>query len=501
MSRPTQDRRAGIDIPPDSVIAIDGPAGSGKSTTAREVAQRLGLLYIDTGAMYRALTLAALAAGIAPQDAGALEDLLSRSELALAPDRQGTRVRWNGRDVTQEIRAAEVEQHVSAVSSHAGVRRLMVARQRALGRDRGVVMEGRDIGTVVFPLATAKIYLDASLEARARRRLRQQRQLGRQDADLATLIAEMETRDRLDRERSESPLQIAPDAVVIDNSELTVAEQVDRVLAAVGRVVADKTPRPSPPDSPTRRLGPRYRFAYAVMKAAGRFHGLKIYGRHHLDQPVGVIIAPNHVSNWDPPMLGAALGNMGAVRSVAKEELFRNPLSRAFYTFLDAVPIKRSIYDKAAFDRAARFLRSGSNILFFPEGMRRVFGSPGPVRNGLGMIMQRTGAPAVPVWFRGTIEPLPGGNPRAPLEVWFAPPVRLFALPALLREIDEREVNRRVARLFEAIYREMQERSFARNPMTDRERELAAAQVERVRRKEERTFGERRRRREAEAAT
>ena len=470
------------------VVALDGPAGSGKSTTARRLAERLGLLYVDSGAMYRALTLAALEAGRDPADAAQVLPLLRDARLELRPARRGVQVLWQGRDVSEAIRSPEVDAGVSLVAAHPAVRRWMVERQREYGRRTGVVMEGRDIGTVVFPLATVKIYLEASAEARARRRLQQYRQQGRRDVTLAETLRQLEERDRLDSQREESPLSIAPDAVVLDNSELSVTGQVDACLEIVRRVLADKTPADPPPDSPSRRLGPRYRFAYAVMGALGRFHGLRVYDRENARRPEGIIIAPNHVSNWDPPMLGAALRDLGAVRSVAKEELFANPLSRALYTFLDAVPIKRSIYDAAAFDRAAAFLRSGANIVFFPEGMRRVFGEPGPVRNGLGMIMQRTGAPAVPVWFRGTLEPLPGGNPRAPLEAWFAPPVRLYALPALRERMDERAVNRLVARLFEGIYRELQARSFARVPMTDRERELAAARVEQVRRKEQTTF-------------
>ena len=120
--------------------------------------------------------------------------------------------------------------------------------------------------------------------------------------------------------------------------------------------------------------------------------------------------------------------------------------------------------------------------------MRRVFGEPGPVRNGLGMIMQRTGAPAVPVFFRGTLAPLPGGAPRSPAEVWFAPAVRLHALDALRDRMEPRRPEPRIGRLFENIYRELQARSFALHPMTDQERELAASQVESVRRKEARTF-------------
>jgi cytidylate kinase len=474
-------------------VAIDGPAGSGKSTTARALAERLQLLYVDTGAMYRALTWAAAREGIDPADGPALAALLQAAELDLDATGGETVVTWNGRDISAEIRTPEIETQVSAVSAHAEVRRALVALQRAMGRERGVVMEGRDIGTVVFPLATAKIYLDASLEARARRRLRQHKRRG-VELDPEVVLNEVAERDRKDSERAESPLTIPPDAMVVDNSDMGPAEQLDVTTEYVLMQVEDKAPHPRE----RRGLGTvsfRYKIAFSIFGAIGRFMGVKVYGRENLGYRQGIILAPNHVSNWDPPVLGAAIADLAPLRSVAKEELFANPFTKALYVFLDAVPIKRSIYDASAFDRAAGFLEAGANILFYPEGMRRVFGTPGPVRNGLGMIAQRSGAPIVPAWYRGTLAPQPGGSRRAPLEVWFAPPVRLYALPTLRERFTERQINKQVARLFERIFLDLQERSFSRQPMTDWEREAAARQVDKVRRKEQKTF----KRRSAEA--
>ena len=165
-----------LPLPPDAVIAVDGPAGSGKSTTAKALAERFDLLYIDTGAMYRALTLAGLRQRLDLADAVRMEALLEEADLELLPGRGEVLVRWNGQDVSQAIRTPEVDAAVSLVSSHPGVRRVLVRRQQEWGRRGGVVMEGRDIGSVVFPLATAKIFLSASLEARVQRRVRQYRQ-------------------------------------------------------------------------------------------------------------------------------------------------------------------------------------------------------------------------------------------------------------------------------------------------------------------------------------
>ncbi len=474
-------------VPADTVVAIDGPAGSGKSTTARALADRFGLLYVDTGAMYRALTWAALDGGVRPDDGEALERLLADADLELDPARQETRVHWNGRDISGEIRTPGVESQVSAVAAHQGVRAAMVERQRAFARRRGVVMEGRDIGTVVFPLATAKIYLDASIEARAERRLAQHRRRGN-EMSFDQVVAEVAARDKRDSEREESPLSIPPDAVVVDNSNFSLDEQLDRTADAVMAVLAERDTGPLDPDCPTARPDWRYRIAYAVFTALARAFGLKIGGREYVETCEGQIVACNHVSNWDPPMLGAALAGLGHYRSVAKEELFKIWPMGPMFRFLDAIPIKRRVFDEGAFLQVERFLGEGQNVVFFPEGTRRVVGEPGPVRTGLGTLMQRSGAPAVPAFVRGTpcLETL--GSPSTPLELVFAPPVRLRALPTLRERHDEREISRLVAALFEQIYLEMQARSHDRAPFSEAEREQAERMRPRVARKDARTF-------------
>ncbi len=206
------------------VIAIDGPAGSGKSTVARAVAARLGLEYLDTGAMYRAVTFGAMRRGIDPDD---IDPVVRVAEdLDLRMDDQGT-VMVDGVDATIEIRGPEVTRAVSIVAANPGVRHEMRRRQREWALERGGgVMEGRDIGTVVFPEAELKVYLDASPEIRASRR-------SKEVADLAyeTVAADLARRDALDQGRDDSPLQEATDAVVIDTSDLTVDQIVSAVLS------------------------------------------------------------------------------------------------------------------------------------------------------------------------------------------------------------------------------------------------------------------------------
>jgi len=223
-------------MPRRIVIAIDGPAGAGKSTIARRVASRLGFVYIDTGAMYRAVGLWALRAGVDLEDMHRLEQLAAAARIEFAPG--SGRVFLNGEDVTEAIRTPEVASAASRISVYGGVRRAMVAEQRRIGRETSVVMEGRDIGTVVFPDADVKIFLDAAPQVRAERRLRELRERG-QSADAAQVAAELEERDRRDRNRAESPLVQAPDAVYLDTTRLGIEEVEEAVLKLVRERVSN----------------------------------------------------------------------------------------------------------------------------------------------------------------------------------------------------------------------------------------------------------------------
>jgi cytidylate kinase len=207
------------------VIAIDGPAGAGKSTIARLVAQRLGYTYIDTGAMYRCVALWALRRGIGFEDAAGLEALAREAEIELLPD---NRVSLNGEDVTELIRTPEVSGSASKAAAVGAVRLELVAKQRRIAESRNVVMEGRDIGTVVFPDARVKIFLDADPGERVRRRLGD-----RPDVDAAALAAQIAERDARDRSREESPLVQASDARYLNSTGMTAEEVVNEILRMV----------------------------------------------------------------------------------------------------------------------------------------------------------------------------------------------------------------------------------------------------------------------------
>lgn len=223
--------KRGDPIPTGFIIAIDGPAGAGKSTTARLVAKQLGFFHLDTGAMYRAITLKIIEQGIDIKNPSKLRKLLANTRIDLKWESDRLRVLLDNRDVTETIRTPRTSELVSPVSAIGIVRQKMVAEQRRLAQGKNVVCEGRDIGSVVFPQAQLKIYLDCALPERARRR---QLELT-ESVSLRQIEENLQTRDRLDSRRTLSPLRRVPDAILIDTTHLTIEEQVAIVCALARR--------------------------------------------------------------------------------------------------------------------------------------------------------------------------------------------------------------------------------------------------------------------------
>ncbi len=222
--------------PDHLIIAIDGPAGAGKSTLAAHLAAQFGLLNLETGAMYRAFALKAISAGASPDDPAQLEPLLATTSITLQPGSAGNRVLLDDRDVTAQLRDPAVTAAASRVSVHPAVRRWLVSLQREMGANGRVVMEGRDIGTAVFPNAQVKIYLDASPESRSERRYTQNGSIESQQTshqNTHTILKEMRERDERDRNRADSPLRPAADAIIIDSTELTLEEVIAKAEAIV----------------------------------------------------------------------------------------------------------------------------------------------------------------------------------------------------------------------------------------------------------------------------
>ena len=216
------------------IIAIDGPAASGKSTTAQGVATRLGITYLDTGAMYRAITLGLMDNGISLRDLSSIEEFLNTVKIEFGDSSSGSKIYLNGRDITDKIRSTAVTEKVSAVSAIGVIRESMVQIQRKIGGNTDSVLEGRDIGTVVFPDADFKFFLVADVEVRARRRLKDLDELG-EEQTINEMIADIRRRDELDSTRDHSPLVKAEGAIEIDTGKLTIDGQIEKIVNIINQ--------------------------------------------------------------------------------------------------------------------------------------------------------------------------------------------------------------------------------------------------------------------------
>ncbi len=371
-------------------IAIDGPAGSGKSTVAKRVAEELGILYLDTGAMYRAVTLKALRNGVSMDNQEALTRLAAQVALDFQRMPDGSyHLLMDGEDVSEEIRTLAVSQNVSLVAAVPGVRAELVKQQQAIGARGGVVMDGRDIGTVVLPHADLKIFLTASLEERTRRRWLELTAKGL-NVTAEEIKADLTRRDAIDSGREVAPLRPAADSVTIDTSNLRIEEVVERVMAlAAARKTLD------PPGLLYKICGT---ILYICLKLFYRF---SVEGAEHLPATGPVIVACNHCSLLDPIVVGCSILQR-PVSFMAKEELFRIPLLGPIIRKLGAFPVRRGKGDRAAIRAAVEVLKEGKVLGIFPEGTRYKDNKLHPLRHGITLLAMETNARILPMIIRGT---------------------------------------------------------------------------------------------------
>ncbi len=405
------------------VIAIDGPAGSGKSTVARRLAERLGLPYLDTGAMYRAVTFAALRRGLDPADADDVAHMTASLSLDVTLDA----VTVDGVDATIEIRGPEVTRAVSIVAANPAVRDEMRRRQREWATVwGGGVIEGRDIGSVVFPEAELKVYLTASPEVRAERR-------SREVTDLAyeQVAADIAKRDALDQGREDSPLTQVDGAVVVDTSDLDVDEIVEQLhrrlattadepagAAAVSEDDAAQTNASQPvrSDDPSAAVAVRsanraerwlYRVIRAILVGFGKaFFRIRVEGVDNVPADGPFILAPIHRSNID--FLVVLLCAKRRMRYMAKDTLWKPGWGR-LWTALGGIPVSRGKADREALRTSIEVIESGEPLVMFPEGTRQQGPKVTPMFDGPAYVQARTGTPILPVGIGGSEAAMPKG--------------------------------------------------------------------------------------------
>lgn len=417
------------------IIAIDGPAGSGKSTIAREVAKCLGMRYLDTGAMYRTVTLLALEAGLVPDRIPETAELATGADL-LFVDREDdlTRAFINGREVTNEIREREVTKAVSPVSADGAVRELLTARQRLEAAKGDVVLEGRDTGTVVFPDADLKIYLVASVEERARRRRLQLLAQG-VDQSEEELAADIVARDAYDSGRAIAPLRKAEDATEIDTTGMTIPEVIKAVCALAEargkKSAAPAVQQPDPAKWPLSRMlkSPLdtwlYRFAFSFITPLWRMlFRMQITGAENVPAEGAVLLVSNHRSNLDPFFVGSSFTRQ--IHFMAKAELWRfKPLGRLI-DLLGTFPVNRGEADRNAVKRALETLAAGAVVGLFPEGRRQRSAQMGEIRAGVALFALREGVVTLPMMMDGTERVVRGGLLHLPkVRVVIGPPLVL----------------------------------------------------------------------------
>ena len=390
------------------VITIDGPSGSGKSTAARKLAERLGFAYLDTGAMYRAVTLKALRCGMNLRDSDKLIELARQINLDLVPAKTGMKVIVDGTDVSDELRTVQVTDHTHFVASRRGVRAEMLKRQRSLAQRLGpLVAEGRDQGTVVFPQAQVKFFLDADDAERARRRYRQMERAG-EDISYQQVLLDMQRRDGRDRTRRTAPLEVPAGAIVIDTTKMSVEQMVNELARHVKGMRCAVPGKSVQTTAEDRRLAHRlwysgWRMACQVLGSAA--FGVRCFGRHNVPASGGALLACNHQSFLDPMLAG--LGLRREVHYMARDSLFRNWAFGWLIRSLNAFPVKRGSADLAAIKEALRRLKRGQLVLLFGEGTRTQDGRIGPLQAGIIMLARKAKVPVIPVVIDGAFEAWP----------------------------------------------------------------------------------------------
>ena len=385
------------------VVAIDGPAGTGKGTVTEKISKKMNLVNIDTGATYRCVTLAMLNQKIGLEEIDKIVELLGKIQIELKNENGKQVVLLNGEDVTDKIRGKEVTKLVSQVSSIKEVRLAMAGLQRKMADGKAVIMEGRDIGTYVFPSADVKIYLDAEVEERAKRRYKQNQEKGI-DMTYEEILENIKKRDENDKNKEIGALKVADDAIVIDTTNMTISAVVKETKKIIQK--KQKEQKLLEKIYAIRPETKWKRFVRSMIKGflSGLYHifyRVKITG--NVPEKGSYILCANHINYLDAAAI--VLLNKRKVYFVAKEDLFRFKILNWLAHLFDIIPIKRNMQDMEAMKRCLKVLKNGDLLGIFPEGTRKGLAKNGKAKNGAAYMAIKTGKPVIPVGIHGSFKP------------------------------------------------------------------------------------------------
>jgi cytidylate kinase len=409
-------------------VTIDGPSASGKSTIARMLATKLGFTHLDTGAIYRALAIFYKDRGLLNKSEEEQQKELSYFSYYFTGMVNQKKHYLCGKDITEEIREREISDISSLISSKGFIREYATNIQRMLAEDQNIVVEGRDTGSVVFPEAEVKFYLDADPIERAKRRFMELKdKRGYEGLTKEQIMDDLQKRDERDCTRKHSPLVCPESATKIDTTKLKLAQIVDILTKEIKKQAYEKP------------AGNRYIFKFKGKKCSllyilsrsifllyfKIFHNFKVYGLENFEVNSPAIIASNHVSFLDPPMICVASPQV--IYGLARKSLFRNPIIKYWFDRMNSLPLSASSGDKEMMKKVIGMLLKGEKVAIFPEGTRSLDGKLQPLKKGLALLADKGSAKIIPAAVIGAEKALPKYKklPRlfTKLSVAFGPPI------------------------------------------------------------------------------
>ncbi|MCF7852274.1 MAG: (d)CMP kinase [Simkaniaceae bacterium] len=430
------------------IITIDGPSGTGKTTTAKLVAEQLGFLYLDTGAMYRAFALYILNRKLPIDEKNWPEDIFQQFHFSMKVEGSRKKYFLSDQDVTSDIRSANVTKYSSEIAKFESVRHHIVALQRQFAQGQDVVMEGRDLGSVVFPHAECKFFLKARSYVRAERRFAELKEKFPDQVKAITvekILEEQSIRDANDSNRKISPLICPEDAIVVDTSDFTIGEVVQQIVNRVKK---------------SRRQDTVWgKIAYYTVRGLVNlcircFYHIKVYGKENIIDGAA-IIASNHTSFLDPPIISCCCPK--SLHFLARASLFKHFFFGRIISFLNAHPITGGVSDISLFSSIERLILQGKKVVMFPEGRRARSKQIEPFKRGLGWIVGRTGAPVIPVYIHGAFEVWPRSRKLPKL---FKTMICIFGKPIYFSErgsLNDKQYQAQIASQVEMAVRALQQ--------------------------------------------